>query len=345
MAKVKTFVAEERWNADTDILVCQNGTLHIPSGELKEHSPEHYATSAVPYPYDPDVHPMVWQLFLRTTVPDAAKFLQEFAGYALTTDTSHETALWLAGPRGSGKSTGLLGFQTMLGNRSGVLGLSDIERNRFALANLPGKTLVIATEQPASFIRSTDVLNAIISGETIQVERKYRDAYEITPRAKIAWAMNDLPRISESSNGIFRRVKVIQFPALSEDERDPTMKAKISEEGPGLLNWALEGLQRLRERGYFNIPDCVQDATREFQKANDIPTKFIEEACVWESGARVQAGELYSEYKNWCEENGHRHMNSTRIASEWERLGLKKYPNPIKGRKYYEDIRLRLPSE
>jgi len=345
MAKVKTFVPEDRWNANPDILVCQNGTLNIPSSELKEHSPEHYVTSAVPYAYDRDSYPTIWELFLKTIVPDATEFLQEFAGYALTTDTSHELALWLSGPRGSGKSTALLGLQTMLGARSGVLGLSDIERNRFALANLPGKTLVVATEQPSSFIRSTDVLNAIISGEPIQVERKYKDAYEITPRAKIAWAMNETPRVSEANNGLFRRVKVVQFPALAEDERDPRMKAMITEEGPGILNWALEGLQRLRERGYFDIPECVQDATREFQEANDIPASFVEECCVREPGTRTQAGRLYKEYKAWCEESGHRAMSSTRMASEWERLGIQKYPNPIEGKRYYTGIRLRLPSE
>ena len=87
----------------------------------------------------------MWEYALKSTVPDAADFLQEFAGYALTTDTRFEIAVWLYGPAGSGKSTVLTGLQTMLGERAGILGLADIERSSFALANLPGKTLYAHT--------------------------------------------------------------------------------------------------------------------------------------------------------------------------------------------------------
>jgi putative DNA primase/helicase len=111
--------------------------------------------------------------------------LGEFAGYCLTVDTSHELAVWLYGPPGGGKSTFIEGFKAMLGKYAGLLGLADIQRSRFALADLPGKTLVVAAEQPSDYISSSHILNAIISGEEILVERKFRDAFTVTPRAKI----------------------------------------------------------------------------------------------------------------------------------------------------------------
>lgn len=193
LTKYKVFVDDDLWDADPDILVCENGALHIPTGKLREHSRSHYATSAVPYAFDACAKAPAWKFLLAGTVPDAADFLQEFAGYALTTDTLHEIALWLYGPPGSGRSTFLTGLEATLGARTGILGLADLERSQFALANVAGKTLMTATEQPSSYLASTNVLNALISGETIQVERKFRDPYEITPRAKLAWAMNELP--------------------------------------------------------------------------------------------------------------------------------------------------------
>jgi putative DNA primase/helicase len=343
LSRIKTFVPAERWDADPDILVCQNGALYIPTGELRNHSKEYYATSAVPYAYDPDAKAPVWEMYLKGTIPEAADFLQEFAGYSVTADTSLETAVWLSGPRGSGKSTGLMGLQTMLGARAGILGLADIERNRFALANLPGKTLVLATEQPASFIRSTDVLNAIISGEPIQVERKYKDAYEITPHAKVAWAMNDLPRVSETTNGIFRRVKVIEFPTIPEEDRDPEIKNLIANEGAGILNWALEGLARLRRRGHFKVPESVRIATREFQESNDVVGLFVEEKCIRDPEGREQPSELYKEYKFWCEEHGHKPVGFANISKEWERLGFESKRSH--GKRYWAGVRMRLPHE
>jgi putative DNA primase/helicase len=337
------FVPDERWDADEDVLVCENGALRISTRELVEHRPGHYATSAVPYEYDPDARPVVWDYFLRNTVPVAANLLQEFAGYALTTEMTHELAVWLFGPPGSGKSTFIAGLAAMLGHRSGILGLADLERSRFTLAALPGKTLVVASEQPSSYLASTNTLNAIISGEPIQVERKYRDPFTVIPRAKVCWAMNELPRVADANSGLFRRVKVVTFPALAENERDPKIKRAIETEGAGILNWALEGLRRLKERGHFEVPAGVEDATKQFRENNDVPALFVEDRCIRGADLKVQASQLYDEYKDWCIDNGHRPQSSTRVADDWARLGFEKTAS--NGRRFYRGVALRLAGE
>jgi putative DNA primase/helicase len=57
LARAKTFVDDEVWDANVDILVCQNGTLEISSGILREHRPEDYALGAVPYDFNPEATP------------------------------------------------------------------------------------------------------------------------------------------------------------------------------------------------------------------------------------------------------------------------------------------------
>ena len=104
LARARAFVPDEAWDANEDILVCANGTLQISSRILREHRPSDYALSAVPFDYDPEAEAPTWRGFLASTVPEAAPFLQEFAGYALTVDTGHELAVWLYGPPGGGKS-------------------------------------------------------------------------------------------------------------------------------------------------------------------------------------------------------------------------------------------------
>jgi phage/plasmid-associated DNA primase len=102
-------------------------------------------------------------------------------------------------------------------------------------------------------------------------------------------------------------------------------------------------LERLRKRGYFEISESVKAATTVFQESNDASAMFLEEECVREEGARVSGGKLYDDYKYWAERNGHRALSSTRMRSEWERLGLKR--KRIKGSSYYEGVRSKLPSE
>jgi P4 family phage/plasmid primase-like protien len=342
MGIIQAFITvdDEQWDACHDVIICKNGAFHIPTMTLQPHSPEHYATSRLDFDYTPTAQAPHWAYVLASTIPDASEFLQEYAGLALTTETKHELALWFCGPAGSGKSTIIEGMQAMLGERATLLGLADIERSRFALGDLRGKTLAVASEQPAIYMQATHVLNAIVSGEKIHTERKFKDPIEFTPRVKIIWAMNELPRVPDAGNGLFRRVKVIKFPALAEKDRDPRIKEEIKKEGAGILNWALEGLRRLRARTYFDVPACVKDATTDFQKNNDIPAVFIAEKCVIGPDYRIQSQALYDAYRAWCEGNGHKSASSTSLAGEWERLGFSKYSS--NGRVFWKGIGLKL---
>ena len=117
---------------------------------------------------------------------DVVEFLQEFAGLALTPEMKYEIAIWLVGKMGGGKSTFIEGVRAALSDRVTRLGLSDLARSRFALTNLPGKTLATCTEQPSDFIAQTDTLNAIISGETITVERKFEHPFDVQPDGETA---------------------------------------------------------------------------------------------------------------------------------------------------------------
>lgn len=324
LAKTKAWVEPSRFDANSDLLVCQNGTLHIPTLQLQPHDARHWLTTGVSYDYAADASAPTWDYFLSSTLaPEVVQFLQDFSGYALTTDCSLETAVWLYGPPGSGKSTFLEGLEAMLGDRSGLLGLGDVERSRFALGGIAGKTLLVAKEQPSGFITSTALINSMISGEKITIERKYSHPYEIHPKAKIAWAMNELPRIHEAQSGIFRRVHVIKFAAREKDAIMPEVKETIRREGAGILNWALVGLARVREYGGFNVPEVIKGWMREFQETNDVPALFMRDSGVY-VGAEYQAKaqDLYNFYKEWCIGNGHKPQSSTSLAEDWVRLGL-----------------------
>ncbi len=328
LGRLKSNVGNDIWDANQDIIVCQNGALHMPTMKLLPHNPDYMATFKVGYKYDPKADAEVWRYALSVAIPDAADFFQEFVGYCLTNDTRYEMALWFYGPLGCGKSTILEGVQAMLGERATLLGLADVEKSRFALGNLRGKTLAVASEQPAIYMQATHVLNAIISGEKIRTERKFQDPIEFIPRVKLIWAMNELPRVQDAGNGLFRRVKVIKFPALSAGERDPKIKEAIKTEGAGILNWAIEGLARLTKRGGFDVPECVKNATDNFQKNNDTASAFVFDCCKVGTEYKAKSSLLYEAYKTWCLANGHKPKASNNISDDWERIGFEKKKEP-----------------
>jgi putative DNA primase/helicase len=228
----------------------------------------------------------------------------------------------------------------MLGDRTTILGFSELENPRFALGGLLGKTLAIGYEQPVGKLNSSYLLNTIISGETVTSERKFKDPVEIKPCCKFIAAMNSLPVIHSTNDGLFRRVKIVKFPSLEENKRDPYLKERIKNEGPGIFNWALEGLLRLRNNKVFSIPDCVIAATSEYKKNSDIPSEFISDCCIVGPKKKIQSQILYDSYKEWCLKNGHKSLSITLAAREWERLGFHKYATD--GKKFWRGVEMRV---
>jgi P4 family phage/plasmid primase-like protien len=352
-------IPSERFTAQNKYLVCANGTLNLETRQLERHDPNHYCTSGVDYDYDPDATAPAWKAFLvsltdrvnseampsRKNVAgrELVELLQEFSGLALTTDNLHEIALWLYGYSGTGKSTYIEGLQAATGDRHIEIGLANLEQSRFSIGDLPGKTLAFATEQPGDFIRATDTLIKMISGEMVTVEKKFAHPYKIRSTVKLIWAMNDLPRISSPNSGLFRRVKIVKWPKLDPADVKQAVKEQIKKEGPGILNWALDGLARLRRHGSFVIPDEVDKASSDYKAANDIPAAFLAECCevdtTGRSGFKVSSGELYQAYNQWCLDNGHKPKSSTALAEDWKRLGLEHKKSG--GYPYWHGVELR----
>ena len=228
----------------------------------------------------------------------------------------------------------------MLGARSGHLSLADIDRSSFALTTVIGRTLLQSTEQPGTYIKAPHTLNALISGETLTVDRKYRDPIQLTPRSKLLWAMNSLPVLSDANNGLFRRVDVVTFPPVK--DRDPAVKAAIPGEAAGILNWALTGLARLRERGRFDVPESVKAATANWKKDNDLTALFVEDRCEVGPEYRCRSVELYAAYRSWCEDNGHKNIKSSKsVRLDFERLGFenKRLPDTT----YWFGVKVKMP--
>ena len=324
-ARSDAFVPDGLWDRNPDIIVTHDKTLDIaPDGTytVRENRADDHARDALPFEFDPAGRCDVWRAFLETLPTDVVPLLQEYAGYCLTADTSHELALWLYGPRGTGKSTFIEGLLAMLGARAGRLSLRDIAESRFGLPAVVGKTLVYATESPSDYIKSADTIINVISGEVVKIEHKGKDAYDYRPGAKIVWAMNDLPQLRDQQSGLWRRVKVVEFPALAV-EPNPDIKEAIKLEGPGILLWALQGLQRLRRRSGFDIPDSVEAATEAYRRSNDIAAEFVADMGIKaDPDSLCKASELIRTYNHWRHARAYSRVSEVSAAADWKRLGF-----------------------
>ena len=146
------------------------------------------------------------------------KVLQRMLGYTMIPRHVYNSdkALILYGVAGSGKSTlaKLLGY--LLTGRKDLAGLTTtfcaLEKNQYALAPFKTTPIIVVNELPDRFsseIRGT--LNALISGESVEVNEKFKPNYSAQLPGKIVLIGNVLPKIVDDSGSLARRSVIVNF--------------------------------------------------------------------------------------------------------------------------------------
>ena len=98
-----------------------------------------------------------------------------------------------------------------------------------------------------------------------------------------------------------------------ERKRDKDLPKKLESEVEGILAWLVRGCLDYQSQG-LNPPETVTNATKEYQKAEDILNEFFDDCCVIGPALFVKCSALYVEYKKWCEENKTRTMSGVKFG-------------------------------
>lgn len=128
----------------------------------------------------------------------------------------------------------------------------------------------------------------------------------------------------------------IQIP---EGERRPEFADELfwrrSGELPGVLNWALQGLRRLHQRGRFVEPEASISAKSAYRLDANPAAQFLEETVDFCPGSEVATTGLYTEYKTWAVTNGYRPLAANTFATEvkriWPDVQITKNPRSVEG--------------
>jgi putative DNA primase/helicase len=303
------------FNADTSYLNVENGMLDLNTFELAPHRKGDLSTMQLEMPYDPLADCPRFCKFLDEVIIDeggkpdieAQRVVQEFAGYTLTTDTRHEKALLLLGEGSNGKSVLLRILEMIVGSRNVCSVPLEQMSNQFQLAELHGKLLNVAAEISArgSTPVNADMFKQLVSGDLIQASKKYHPPFNFHPTAKHIFAMNDLPRIYDTSHGFWRRILVVKFwRTFSEKEQQKDLHERLASEAPGILLWALAGLAALREQGRFTEARSVMLETDQFRQQSNPVSAFVGECCeVGDPEAQVSTSDLFNKYRSWADDN------------------------------------------
>jgi len=298
--------------APQGIVACANGLLDLSTGQLRASTPAFFTLNSLPFAYEPNAsEPAEWLGFLNTlwpSDPDSRDTLQEIFGLLLTAETRFQKAFLLVGPKRSGKGTiarvltCLLGQDNVCGPTLGQLG------QQFGAAPLIGKRLAIIADARLGGRADAEavaerILN--ITGEDSQtIDRKFRDAWTGKLDARLLIISNELPRLSDASGALASRLITLVLTESFYGREDQGLTDRLTDELPGILNWAIAGWRRLAARKRFNPPLASREAQQEMEDLGSPISVFVRERCVVGLDAKARPETLYQAWRFWCAEQG-----------------------------------------
>lgn len=310
-----------------------NGTLDLKTGDFRDASPNDMCSIQLPYTYEPDAKCTAWDKFIAEVSNGDEKrmeLLQFIAGYTLFQDCPHEKIFVLTGSGGNGKSRYTMILQKLFGeeNVTNIKPLGLVEP--FEVIHLKDSMLNIAGEIVADLSKTEERLKEIASGETIQGCYKGKDFIRFNPRSKLVFCCNNQLRSSDTSDGLARRLVIVDFPCKFVEQPDPAdplqklididLMPKLLVELSGIFNWAYEGYKLLKRVGYFTLTDEHKDLMRQFKEASNPVLVFFNEMVDDGLPNSIFRQMLYERYRQWCIDSGHKPLANNKFHPEFQRV-------------------------
>jgi putative DNA primase/helicase len=250
---------------------------------------------------------------------------QELLGYSLTPDTRHEVMVWMFGEGGNGKSVAISVVEALLGPMSMSIDFQTIGMpGNYDLADIPGKRVLLSTEAERNKTMAEGYIKRIVTGDTINTRPIYGSPLSFRSTAKIWWAMNDRPIIKDTTDSMWRRMKLIPFFRKFEEGKnaDVDLPVKLMAELPGILNWAIEGLMRLALNGRFTKSVASEEAKLQYREEANPVAQWVNTMTVRTNYPATLQGALFKEYTRWCQEQNERAITSTQFGKDLKRLRI-----------------------
>ena len=235
------------------------------------------------------------------------KVLQRMLGYTMLPRHVYNSdkSLILYGVAGSGKSTlaKLLGY--LLTGRKDLAGLTTtftaLERNQYALAPFKTTPLIVVNELPDKFsneIRGT--LNALISGESVEVNEKFKPNYSAQLPGKLVLIGNVLPKIVDDSGSLARRSVIVNFSVnVSKTEQsisDIDNKLIESENLKAFFLFCLSGAIDVLNHNYTVVSKIGLDLLVKMEKQNNPIEELLNQTVEFMTEKELHADMLSKNY-------------------------------------------------
>lgn len=314
------WIGEGAFPAD-EIIAFANGLLHTRTRSFIPSTRRFFGLNSVEFAYDPNPpEPAIWTTFLEQICGgdrESIETLQEFSGLWLTPDTSFQKALAIIGPPRSGKGTFARIVTRLVGAENVTAPTLNGLGQHFGLQSLIGKQLAVISDARiggrADQGAVVENLLRTIGEDTLSVPRKHREDWVGRLTARFLLLSNELPALLDASGALPSRFILVRLSESFLGREDRGLEGRLLAELPGILLWALAGLERLRQRGHLRQPASAGEFVRQLADLASPIKAFADDRCLVGPAATVEVGALYNEWRAWSFEHGREHPGSVQI--------------------------------
>ncbi len=300
----------------------KNGLLDLDRMELQPHTPNYFSFSQIITPWVKNATCPAFLTLLKEALPEEEDrlTLQEFLGGILLHDMRYQKALILYGESGNGKSTIINIIREVLGQKNvSTETLQNLIENRFRLANLYGKLANLCPDNPSKKIEEAGIFKAITGGDSVSAERKGINSFEFVNYATIILSANSLPPTKDATDAFFDRFIIISFLRKfrgAKNEVKNLFKIIADHEREGILNWMIEGLDRLLKQDKYTYNPSTEEIKEEYIRKSNPVAAFYLDSVEEVEGEYITKKIMYSRYVDYCKEYKMNIINDNTFAKE-----------------------------
>lgn len=339
-ARSDLLIDPDAFDPNHAIVNVQNGVIDLDAGKFRPHRAEDLCSMQSPLNYDPDARCERWLRFLREIFledQELIDFIQRAIGYTLSGFTGEQIFLILHGDGANGKSELFRVLNQLFGGYQKTAKVDTFMDEKHSnghnedIARLRGVRLVMTSETEKTRKLAEGLVKALTGGERITASYKHERTFEFIPRFKVWLAANHKPNITGTDWGIWRRILLVPFRAtfVKSNETlkdktfhiDPDLSAMLSDELPGILNWAIAGYRLWREHG-LNPPAIVRAASEDYREESDKLGAFLSEEMLSGLTLICPLADAYQAYRTWAETGGMKPASIRGFSSDLKSRGI-----------------------
>lgn len=189
-----------------------------------------------------------------------------------------------------------------------------------SMCDLKAKRIAVLQEPDDGEKIHSGTLKPLVAGnDEITSRRLFQGNISFTPRCKFFMTANDKPDISDTSDGTWRRIRVIDFKSkfvskplskcnkkLLEFPIDISIGSKLDTWAPHLISMLIHKYYPLYVNGKLEEPDEVKLSTDQYQLDNNYYKQFFQEKITKTGNMkdRVSFKDIWTTYNEWFDDDG-----------------------------------------